>query len=125
MPNTPVTAAWMVTAEMVEWIEREGGLPAMATRNAAKAALLYACLDRHDCFETPVAWTARSSMNVVFRLADRGREPEFLKAANAAGLLGLEGHRAVGGIRVSLYNAVELAAVQVLVAFLDEFARRG
>lgn len=125
MPNTPVTAAWMVTAEMVEWMKREGGLAAMATRNAAKASLLYECLDRHDCFETPVAREARSSMNVVFRLADRVQEPEFLKAANAAGLLGLEGHRAVGGIRVSLYNAVELGSVQVLVAFLDEYARRG
>lgn len=125
MPNTPVTAAWMVTAEMVEWIEREGGLAGMARRNAEKAALLYACLDRHDCFETPVAAEARSQMNVVFRLADRAREPEFLKAANAAGLLGLEGHRAVGGIRVSLYNAVELGSVHALVTFLDEFARRG
>lgn len=125
MPNTPVTAAWVVTMEMVEWIQREGGLPAMAARNAEKAAALYACLDRHAIYETPVAREARSSMNVVFRLADRSREPELLKAANAAGLLGLEGHRAVGGLRVSLYNAVSLESVRVLVAFLDEFARQG
>jgi phosphoserine aminotransferase len=110
---------------MVEWIARAGGLAAMAIRNAEKANLLYACLDRHDSFEAPVAREARSRMNVVFRLADCAREPEFLKAANAAGLLGLEGHRAVGGIRVSLYNAVELTSVQTLVAFLDEFARQG
>lgn len=125
MPNTPATAAWIATTEMVEWIQREGGLTAMAARNTAKATLLYDCLDRHDCFEVPVAREARSQMNVVFRLKDRAREPEFLKAANGAGLLGLEGHRAVGGIRVSLYNAVELASVQVLVAFLEAYAREG
>ncbi len=125
MPNTPATAAWLATMEMVEWMLREGGLPVMAARNAAKAAAVYACLDRHDCFETPVAREARSSMNVVFRLVDRAEEPEFLKAANAAGLLGLEGHRAVGGMRVSLYNAIEMSSVEALVAFLDAYAQRG
>lgn len=123
MPNTPVTAAWLVTMEMVEWIQREGGLSEMAARSKAKATLLYECLDRHACFQPPVAREARSSMNVVFRLEDRTREPAFLKAANEAGFLGLEGHRAVGGIRVSLYNPVELQSVQRLVAFLDEYAR--
>ena len=122
MPNTPVTAAWLVAMEMVEWIQREGGLSEMATRNGAKATLLYECLDRHACFQPAVAREARSSMNVVFRLKDRTREPAFLKAANEAGFLGLEGHRAVGGIRVSLYNPVALQSVQGLVAFLDEYA---
>ena len=122
MPNTPVSIAWYVTLEMVEWIQREGGLPAMAARNAAKATLLYGCLDRHDAYETPVAQAARSQMNVVFRLQDRARERAFLAEAAAAGLIGLEGHRAVGGIRASLYNAIELSEVETLVAFMDEFA---
>lgn len=124
MPNTPTTAAWIACLEMVQWIEEEGGLAAMATRNAEKAVRLYACLDRHEAFETPVAREARSRMNVVFRLREREREAAFLKAANAEGLLGLEGHRAVGGMRASLYNAVSLEAVDALVDFLERWATR-
>ena len=111
--------------ETVEWIAREGGLPAMEARNEAKAATLYACLDRHDCFEVPVAGPERSRMNVVFRLRDRAREADFLAQANASGFLGLEGHRAVGGIRVSLYNAIEQSSVDALVSFMDAFAHRA
>jgi phosphoserine aminotransferase len=122
MPNTPTTAAWIACLEVVQWIEEEGGLIAMAARNAVKAERLYACLDRHDAFEAPVAREARSPMNVVFRLKNREREPEFLRAAAGAGFVGLEGHRAVGGIRASLYNAVTLESVEALVDFLDKWA---
>lgn len=122
MPNTPTTAAWIACLEVVQWIEEEGGLGAMATRNALKAERLYACLDRHDAFVAPVARAARSQMNVVFRLKDRAREPEFLRTAAASGFVGLEGHRAVGGIRASLYNAVTLESVEALVDFLDGWA---
>ncbi len=125
MPNTPCTIAWYVTLEMLEWVEREGGVAAMAARNAAKAAALYACIDRTGFYVNQVDPACRSTMNVVFRLADRTREPAFLAAAGEAGLVGLEGHRAVGGIRVSLYNAVPMAAVEQLVAFMDDFARRA
>lgn len=122
MPNTPTTAAWIACLEMIQWIEEMGGLAAMAARNAAKAERLYACLDRHDAFDAPVAREARSLMNVVFRLRDREREPAFLRAASAAGFVGLEGHRAVGGIRASLYNAVSLESVEALVDFLERWA---
>lgn len=122
LPNTPVTAAWVVALAVVEWIEAEGGLTAMAARNRAKADALYACLDRHDCFETPVHGAARSQMNVVFRVREREREAALLARAEAAGIIGLAGHRAVGGLRASLYNAIEPSAVAALVALLDEFA---
>lgn len=122
MPNTPTTAAWIACLEVVRWIQEEGGLSAMAARNETKAERLYACLDRHDGFETLVAPAARSQMNVVFRLTEREREPSFLKAAAAEGFIGLEGHRAVGGVRASLYNAVTVDAVDALVDFLDRWA---
>ena len=122
MPNTPSTAAWIACLEVVQWIEEEGGLSAMAARNAAKAERLYACLDRHDVFETPVARAVRSQMNVVFRLTARERESALLTAAAAAGFVGLEGHRAFGGLRASLYNAVTLESVDALVDFLERWA---
>jgi phosphoserine aminotransferase len=125
MPNTPSTPAWIVAVEMLDWLEREGGGAAMATRNAAKAATLYACIDRHDLYRAPVARSARSQMNAVFRLADPSREATFLREAAEAGLVGLEGHRAVGGVRVSLYNAVTQDAVDTLVQFMDHFATAG
>lgn len=125
LPNTPTTAAWIACLEVVRWIDEMGGLSAMAARNTAKAERLYACLDRHDAFETPVAREARSQMNVVFRLKDRARESAFLTAAAAAGFVGLEGHRAVGGIRASLYNAVSLESVDALVDFLERWATAG
>jgi phosphoserine aminotransferase len=124
MPNTPCGAAWLATLEMLRWLQEEGGVQVMATRNAAKAAALYACIDRHDCFVNRVAPAARSTMNVVFQLADPAREKALLAAAADAGLVGLEGHRAVGGLRVSVYNAVTMEAVQALVGFLDDVAAR-
>jgi phosphoserine aminotransferase len=124
MQNTPCGAAWLALAEMLAWLQREGGVEEMARRNSAKAAALYACVDRHDCYVNPVAPSARSQMNAVFRLADQDREADFLRQAAAAGLVGLDGHRAVGGIRVSLYNAVSLTAVTTLIEFLDDYAAR-
>jgi phosphoserine aminotransferase len=124
MPNTPCTFAWYVAMEVVEWIEREGGLAAMAARNAEKAARLYAALDADPAFELPARVHDRSPMNVVFRLADRSREPALRAAATAAGIVGIEGHRAVGGFRVSLYNAVPLEAVDHLIGVLQEFSRQ-
>ncbi len=125
MPNTPGTPAWIVAAEMLDWLDREGGPVVMAERNAAKAAALYACIDRHALYCSAVDRAARSQMNAVFRLADPAREDAFLAEAADAGLVGLEGHRAVGGIRVSLYNAITQEAVDTLVRFMDHFAARG
>lgn len=123
LPNTPATAAWIACLEVVRWIEDEGGLAAMAARNATKAQRLYACLERLDVFELPVQREARSQMNVVFRVRDREREPALLRAASEAGFVGLEGHRAVGGLRASLYNAVSLESVDAFVDFLERWAR--
>lgn len=122
MPNTPTTAAWIACLEVIQWIEEVGGLSAIAERNALKAQRLYSCLDRHEVFDAPVAREARSQMNVVFRLKEREREAEFLRLASAAGFIGLEGHRAVGGIRASLYNAVSLESVDALADFLESWA---
>jgi phosphoserine aminotransferase len=124
MQNTPCGAAWLAVVEMLAWLQREGGVEEMARRNAAKAAALYACLDRHECYLNPVAPRARSQMNAVFRLADQEREADFLRQAAAAGLVGLDGHRAVGGMRVSMYNAVPMTAVTTLIEFLDDYAAR-
>ena len=125
MPNTPCSIAWFATLAMLEWLDGEGGVPAVAAHNAAKAALLYTALDRSSLYVNDVAPAARSLMNVVFQLRDPAREAAFLAAASAEGFVGLEGHRAVGGLRASLYNAVPLAAVEALVAFLAEFERRS
>lgn len=125
MFNTPCTWAWFVALEMCRWIEGEGGLGEIAARNAAKAAALYAQLDGSDFYHNPVQPRARSVMNVPFWLSNENAAltPEFVAKAEAHGLLGLKGHRAVGGLRASLYNAIDLNAVHVLVDFMKEFER--
>jgi len=124
--HTPPTFAIYVIGLVLEWIENLGGVPGIAKRNEAKAKLLYDTIDGSGGFYAcPVAKSDRSRMNVVFRIAggDEAKEKEFGKEAAAAGLVGTPGHRSVGGMRVSLYNAVELAAVEQLVSFMREFQR--
>lgn len=125
MFNTPCTLAWFAALEMCRWIEGEGGLGEIAARNAAKAAALYAQIDGSDFYHNPVQPRARSVMNVPFWLSDDNEAVtrEFVAQAEANGLLGLKGHRAVGGLRASLYNAIEIDAVNVLVDFMKEFER--
>ena len=96
----------------------------MADRNEAKAQLLYAAIDRSGFYRNPVAHACRSWMNVPFTLRDPKLDEAFLNQARAAGLVNLEGHRSVGGMRASLYNAMPLEGVQALVAFMLEFERR-
>jgi phosphoserine aminotransferase len=96
----------------------------MARRNRAKAQLLYAAIDGSAFYSNPVAKNCRSWMNVPFRLADPGLDGKFLEEAGAAGLANLAGHRAVGGMRASLYNAMPIEGVAALVAFMREFERR-
>ncbi|HKJ11988.1 MAG TPA: 3-phosphoserine/phosphohydroxythreonine transaminase [Ornithinimicrobium sp.] len=123
MLNTPPTFAWYLLGLTLEWIEQTGGLSAMAERNQAKAAMLYASIDGSDYYSNPVAPDARSWMNVPFLLADPSREADFLAGAKAAGLANLEGHRSVGGMRASIYNAMPLEGVRALTDYMADFER--
>ena len=125
--HTPPTFAVYVLGLVLEWMESLGGVAGMQKRNEAKAKLLYHAIDTSSGFyHCPVETGSRSKMNVVFRVAtgDENIEKQFAKEAVAAGFAGTPGHRAVGGMRVSLYNAVTLEAVQALADFLREFQRR-
>ena len=124
MLNTPPTFAWYVAGLTFAWLKRQGGVTAMAARNRAKSELLYRAIDQSDFYSNPVAPGSRSWMNVPFTLADPALDAAFLREADAAGLAHLAGHRSVGGMRASLYNAMPLAGVEALVAFMKEFERR-
>jgi phosphoserine aminotransferase len=126
MINTPPTFAIYLAGLVFRWIKEGGGLAAMAERNRAKAALLYGALDASDFYVNRVARDDRSLMNVVFQLPDPALDAPFLEGARAAGLIALKGHRLVGGMRASLYNAMPIEGVQALVAYMKDFeARRG
>ncbi|MBV1904973.1 MAG: 3-phosphoserine/phosphohydroxythreonine transaminase [Pseudomonadales bacterium] len=124
MANTPPTFAWYLCGLVFKWIKSLGGLTAMAEINSRKAKKLYAAIDESNYFTCPVAEADRSWMNIPFTLADAGRDGEFLELAKARGLLNLKGHRSVGGMRASIYNAVPEAAVDALIEFLREFEKR-
>jgi phosphoserine aminotransferase len=124
MLNTPPTFAWYVAGLVLRWVKAQGGLSAMAALNRAKSQLLYRTIDESGFYTNPVAVSSRSWMNVPFTLPDARLDESFLAGARAAGLANLEGHRSVGGMRASLYNAMPLAGVEALVAFMREFARR-
>jgi phosphoserine aminotransferase len=120
--NTPPVFAIYAMGLVLEDLEARGGLVAAGRRNREKSELLYRAIERSDGFYVGHAETAsRSQMNVTFRIADNNLEPQFLEEAERRGLVGLKGHRSVGGIRASVYNGVELASVQELVALLDDF----
>jgi phosphoserine aminotransferase len=124
--HTPPTFAVYIVGLVLEWIESEGGIPGMVKRNESKAGLLYDTIESSGGFYScPVEKSSRSQMNVVFRVAggDESVEKKFAAAAAEAGLVGTPGHRSVGGMRVSLYNAVEPAAVETLTNFMREFQR--
>lgn len=125
MLNTPNTWGWYIAGLTFQWLLAQGGLDAMATRNADKAGSLYQAIDGSDgYYRNPVALAARSQMNVRFTLHDAALDAVFLQESEAAGLLALKGHKALGGMRASLYNAVPPEAVQALVAFMRDFAQR-
>ncbi|MFN2301204.1 MAG: 3-phosphoserine/phosphohydroxythreonine transaminase, partial [Gammaproteobacteria bacterium] len=125
MFNTPPTLAWYFAGLTFEWLKGEGGVSALSERNARKAKLLYDAIDASDFYANPVAPADRSQMNVPFTLADASLESRFLSEAEAAGLLNLAGHRAVGGMRASIYNAMPLEGVQALVDFMKDFERQN
>lgn len=125
MFNTPPTFAWYVLGLVLKWVKAQGGAAAMEKQNREKATRLYAAIDGSGGFyRNPVAPIARSWMNVPFVLQDAELDKSFLTEAEAAGLLGLKGHRAVGGMRASIYNAMPVAGVQALCDFMADFARR-
>ena len=124
MLNTSPTFAWYVAGLVLRWLKAQGGLAAIGARNHAKARLLYDAIDGSGFYRNPVALNCRSWMNVPFTLGDARLDEKFLAGARAAGLANLAGHRSVGGMRASLYNAMPLAGVEALVAYMQEFARR-
>jgi len=125
MYNTPPTFALYLAALVFDWLVELGGLDAMETLNRRKAQKLYAAIDDSGFYANPVELCSRSLMNVPFTLADASLDKQFLKESEAAGLLNLKGHRSVGGMRASLYNAVSEAAVDALIAFMQDFEQRN
>lgn len=123
MLNTPPVFAVYVAMLTLRWLKSQGGVKEIAKKNAAKAELLYSTLDTLPLFSTPVAKEDRSQMNVVFLLPDPVLEKEFLDRCKEAGIVGIKGHRSVGGFRASLYNALTLDSVEVLTALMTAFAQ--
>ncbi|MEZ5465941.1 MAG: 3-phosphoserine/phosphohydroxythreonine transaminase [Lysobacteraceae bacterium] len=125
MLNTPPTFGWYLAGLVFKWLKAQGGLAAMAERNRTKAEALYAAIDDSGGFyANPVAIRARSWMNVPFTLKDAALDADFLSESKAAGLLALKGHRSVGGMRASIYNAMPIEGVRALTDFMADFARR-
>ncbi|MDA8659616.1 3-phosphoserine/phosphohydroxythreonine transaminase [Luminiphilus sp.] len=124
MYNTPPTFAVYLTGLVFEWLESMGGLEVMGAINGRKAERLYGQIDNSSFYSNPVDESARSWMNVPFTLADAALDTVFLDEAEQAGLTNLKGHRSVGGMRASIYNAVPEAAVEALCTFMSEFEQR-
>ena len=126
MYNTPPTYAISMAGLVFKWLKAQGGLKGIAARNAEKAALLYQAIDASNGFyRCPVDKPYRSQMNVPFRLPSEALEAQFVESAAAAGLVQLKGHRSVGGMRASIYNAMPLEGVRTLVRFMNDFARNN
>ena len=121
MFNTPPTYAVYIAGLVFKWLKDQGGMPAMEKHNREKAALLYDYLDSTGFYTSPIAKEDRSLMNVPFKLHDETLDAEFLKGAQARGMLQLKGHRSVGGMRASIYNAMPVEGVRTLVAYMKEF----
>jgi phosphoserine aminotransferase len=123
MFNTPATYSIYIAGLVFQWVKQQGGLAAMEQHNRKKAAILYDHLDESKFFRNPVAREDRSLMNVPFTLRDPALDDAFLKGAKARGMVQLKGHRSVGGMRASIYNAMPIEGVQALVAYLKDFER--
>ena len=124
MLNTPATYSWYVAGAVFQWIKRQGGLAAMERLNRAKAEKLYGAIDGSGFYRNPVARECRSWMNVPFTLPSAELDKPFLEGAKAAGLVTLAGHRSVGGMRASIYNAMPTAGVEALVGYMAEFQHK-
>lgn len=124
MLNTPPTYGIYIAGLVFEWLKSGGGLEAMESRNRQKAGLLYDFIDACDFYSNPVASANRSRMNIPFVLRDASLDKQFLAEAEASGLSQLKGHKSVGGMRASIYNAMPVEGVQALLTFMNDFARR-
>ena len=124
MLNTPPTYIWYLLGLVLDWVKEQGGLTAMEAHNKAKAAKLYAAIDASAFYANPVELAFRSRMNVPFTLANPELDKTFTAEAKAAGLVSLAGHRSVGGMRASIYNAMPEAGVDALIEFMAEFERK-
>jgi phosphoserine aminotransferase len=124
MLNTPPTFSWYMAGLAFRWIAAEGGLGEMERRALSRSGLIYSCIDAGDFYRNPVDPAFRSRMNVPFTIADDSLHDKFLDEARAEGLVDLKGHRAVGGLRASLYNGMPQEGAEVLVQFMQEFQRR-
>jgi len=124
MYNTPATYSLYIAGLVFQWLKRQGGVAGIEARNKAKAALMYDAIDRSALYANRIAPADRSRMNVTFFLRRDELTPVFLSEAEALGLAALRGHRAVGGVRASIYNAMPLAGVEALVAHMRDFERR-
>ncbi|MEX1670025.1 MAG: phosphoserine aminotransferase [Zhongshania aliphaticivorans] len=125
MYNTPPTLAWYLAGLVFKWLKAQGGLEAMEVLNRRKAEKLYSYIDASGFYSNPVEVASRSLMNIPFVLADASLDKAFLAGAEEAGLLNLKGHRSVGGMRASVYNAVPEEAVDALIAYMKTFAEQN
>lgn len=125
MFNTPPTFAWYLAGEVFKWLKSIGGVAEMQQRNEAKAKVLYDFIDHSDFYRNEVHADNRSLMNVPFQLKNSELDALFLQQADATGLVALKGHRAVGGMRASIYNAMPIEGVQALVAFMTKFEQEN
>ncbi|MGM0571111.1 MAG: 3-phosphoserine/phosphohydroxythreonine transaminase [Pseudomonadota bacterium] len=123
MYNTPATYSWYLAGLVFQWLKEQGGVEAMAAVNRRKADKLYGFIDRNDFYANPIEPRFRSWMNVPFTLADEALNSVFLKGADERGLLNLKGHRSVGGMRASIYNAMPEAGVDALIDYMAGFAK--
>lgn len=124
MLNTPPTFAWYVCYLMLQWIDSQGGVTAMQQQTVAKAAKVYECIDRYPLYQPIAHSSARSKLNMPFKLSKPALESEFLAQAEQQGLMNLKGHRLIGGIRPSIYLGMPMAGVERLVAFMVDFANQ-
>jgi phosphoserine aminotransferase len=124
MYNTPPTYSIYIAGLVFQWLKRQGGIAAMEQRNIEKAVLLYGAIDSSSLYYNKVDASCRSRMNVPFYLRDESLNEAFLTGAKSRGLLQLKGHKSVGGMRASIYNAMPLAGVQALVDYMHEFEQR-
>jgi phosphoserine aminotransferase len=125
MYNTPNTWGIYMVKLTCEWVESQGGVPAIQKLNEKKAGKIYDVLDSSDFWRSPVEKSSRSIMNIVWRLPSEELEEQFLAQAKKASFVGLKGHRSVGGVRASLYNAVPLEAVDALTSFMKDFEQKN
>jgi len=123
MLNTPATYNWYLLGLVLQWLKQQGGIAAIEQHNIRKAGKLYQAIDESSLYSNPVVKDYRSRMNVPFVLADAGLDKEFLALAEKNGLSTLAGHRSVGGMRASIYNAMPEAGVDALIDFMAEFER--